>query len=131
MNFFRHCVVATILASTGCMAIPAASAQEAVTAKPHAFYLVDFEVTDAEGIKPYSATVESTFRPFGGRFVVRGGRVDSLEGAPPKGRLILIEFDSFEQAQAWYHSAAYQAIIPIRHRSGRSQAMIVEAVPAR
>jgi uncharacterized protein (DUF1330 family) len=44
---------------------------------------------------------------------------------------VMIEFDSLEQAQAWYDSPAYQSIVPIRHRSAKSRAMILETTPPR
>ena len=94
-------------------------------AKPPAFYISEFEVTDREGIRPYSEAVESTFVPFGGRYVVRGGPVRSLEGEATK-RIVMIAFPSVEQAQAWYDSPAYRAIRPIRHRSAKSRVFIVE-----
>lgn len=94
-------------------------------AKPPAYYLSEFELTDPEGIKPYSAAVESTFTPFGGRYVVRGGKVASLEGEPTK-RVIMIEFPNMEMAQAWYDSPKYQEIRPIRHQSAKSRVFIME-----
>jgi uncharacterized protein (DUF1330 family) len=94
-------------------------------AKPPAFYISEFEVTDPEGIRPYSEAVESTFVAFGGRYVVRGGPVESLEGEATK-RIVMIAFPSVEQAQAWYDSPAYRAIRPVRHRSAKSRVFIVE-----
>lgn len=94
-------------------------------AKPPAYYLSEFELTDPEGIRPYSAAVESTFKPFGGRYVVRGGKVALLEGEPTK-RVIVIEFPSMELAQAWYDSPKYQEIRPIRHKSAKSRVFIME-----
>jgi uncharacterized protein (DUF1330 family)/quinol monooxygenase YgiN len=92
-----------------------------------AFYLSEFELTDADGIRPYSAAVESTFTPFGGKYVVRGGQRVSLEGAPAQ-RVVMIEFPGLAQARAWYDSAAYRALRPIRHRSATSRVFIVEGV---
>ncbi len=83
-------------------------------------------MTDPEGIRPYSAGVAATFEPFGGRFIVRGGEVAVLEGEPPKGRLVVIAFDSMDKAKAWYNSAEYEKLKPIRQRSGNSRTYIVE-----
>ena len=94
-----------------------------------AYYVAEFELTDAEAIRPYSARVESTFRPFSGRYIVRGGSPASLEGEPPRGRLIVIAFDSLSQARAWYDSAEYRELLPIRHSAGRSRVYIVEGLP--
>lgn len=91
-------------------------------------YVSEFEVTDAEGIKAYSAGVDATFEPFGGHYIVRGGTVVSLEGAPTK-RIVMIEFPSLAQAQAWYDSSAYRALRPIRHRTATSKVFIVEGAP--
>jgi len=98
---------------------------QSLGAKPPAFYISEFEVTDPEGIRPYGEAVESTFAPFGGRFIARGGSVRSLEGDPTK-RIVMIAFPSVEQAQAWYDSPAYRAIWPVRHRSAKSKVFIVD-----
>jgi len=100
---------------------------QASSNKPPAFYISEFEVTDPEGILPYSAAVESTFTPFGGRYVVRGGQAKALEGEATK-RIVMIAFPSFEQAQAWYDSPAYRAIRPIRQQSAKSRVFIVEGL---
>jgi uncharacterized protein (DUF1330 family) len=106
--------------------VPGAAPATAV-AKP-AYYVAEFQVTDPEGIKPYSAQVESTFKPYSGRYIVRGGVMDVKEGFGAQGRLIVIQFDSLSQANAWYHSPEYQALIPIRHRSGNTRTYIVEGL---
>jgi uncharacterized protein (DUF1330 family) len=108
-------------------AIPA-RAQLSASDPPGAYFISDFKVTDPQGIRPYSAAVEATFKPFGGRFVVRGGRVMSVEGAPTD-RVIMIAFPSTDLAQAWYNSDAYGAIRPIRQRSAEARIFIMEALP--
>lgn len=93
-----------------------------------AFYVAEFSVRDAEGYKPYAARVEATLAPYGGHFVARGGSATSLEGAPVNGKLVVIAFDNVERAQAWYHSAAYKAIRPIRQRTANTRAYIIEGL---
>lgn len=105
-----------------------AYASSAIAETP-AYYVAEFQPTDREGIKPYSAQVESTFKPYSGRFIVRAGEPDIKEGFGAQGRLVIIKFDSLKQAQSWYDSPAYQKIIPIRHRSGNSRTYIVEGLP--
>jgi uncharacterized protein (DUF1330 family)/quinol monooxygenase YgiN len=95
-----------------------------------AYYLADFELTDAAAIQPYSAAVASTFEPYGGRYLIRGGAATQLEGTAPRGRLVMIAFDSLAQARAWYDSPAYNQLKPLRHRAGNSQVRLVEGVPA-
>lgn len=117
------------LAMTAVTAPACAQSTPLSAAVPAAYYIAEFEVTNAEGIKPYSAKVESTFAPYGGRYIVRRGTIDSLEGTPPK-PIVVIAFPSGERARAWYDSAAYRAIRPIRQASATSRVFIVEGIPA-
>ena len=85
-------------------------------------------ITDPTGIKEYGAKVLETLAPFNGHyhFVVRGGKTESLDGdAPPKG-VVVIAFDTSEQAHAWYDSPAYAAIRPIRLAAVKGRMFIVE-----
>lgn len=114
------CALATLLPLSAAWAQPS-------PAKPQALYVSEFELVDPEGIRPYSAQVESTFKPYGGHYIVRGGQVASLEGEPTK-RIIMIAFPSLGQAQAWYDSPVYRAIRPTRHQSAKSKVFIVEGL---
>jgi uncharacterized protein (DUF1330 family) len=91
-----------------------------------AYIVADVEVTNPEGYAGYTREVPSTLAPFGGEFVVRGGRTETLEGDWQPKRLVVIRFDSLEQAQAWYRSPAYQAILPIRKQHSRGSILCVE-----
>ena len=97
--------------------------------KTPAYYIADFELTDPEGIKPYRDQVDATFKRYSGRYIVRAGHVDGLEGNPPNHRLIIIEFDSLDLARAWYNSPEYARIRPFRQRSGHTNAYIVDGLP--
>jgi uncharacterized protein (DUF1330 family) len=122
--------IATLLVALGAAnfsTMSASWAQEPGPGVKPAYYISEFQVTDPEGIKPYSTQVESTFKPFGGRFIVRGGGdIASLEGAGFKGRMVVIAFDSLDKAKAWYNSPEYEKLKPIRHRSATSRVYIVE-----
>src|SRR5918993_2060265 len=117
-------VVAAI--GIGAIATKSLHAQAPSARGTPAFYISEFEVTDREGMKPYSARVASTFEPFGGRYIVRGGRIAPLEGEAPKGGIVVIAFDSMAKAEAWYDSPAYREIMPIRHKSAKSRVYILE-----
>jgi uncharacterized protein (DUF1330 family) len=87
-------------------------------------------ITDPTAIKEYGTKVPETLAPFNGHyhFVVRGGKTESLDGdAPPKG-IVVIEFDSAEQAHSWYNSPAYAAIRPIRLAAVKGRMFIVAGV---
>lgn len=120
-----------LTAAVGILATGAiASAQEPSASQKPAYYISEFTVTDSEGIKPYSAQVESTFKPFSGRYIVRGGGdIASLEGTEQRDRVVIIAFDSMEKAQAWYNSPEYTKLRPIRQKSATSRVFIVDGVP--
>ena len=94
-----------------------------------AYFIIDVTITDAEGMKPYQEKVMETFSAFGGKRIVAGGKVDALEGNAPQGKIIIVAFDSIEQAHAWHESPQYQAIIGYRQAAAESHAYLVEGVP--
>jgi uncharacterized protein (DUF1330 family) len=98
---------------------------------PKAYIVTEVEVTgDAEAFqRDYAAHAAATVVPFGGRYLARGGRTVSLEGDPPKGRIVISAFDSVEQAQAWRNSPDYAKIAAVRLREAKSRQYIVEGLP--
>jgi uncharacterized protein (DUF1330 family) len=81
-----------------------------------AYVIVDVEVRDPEAYRAYTAEVPATLEPFGGRFLVRGGAVETIEGVWNPARLVVLAFPDAASARAWHASPAYQAILPIRLR---------------
>jgi uncharacterized protein (DUF1330 family) len=79
--------------------------------------------------RDYAAHAAATTVPFGGHYLARGGRTVSLEGDPPKGRIVISVFDSIEQAQAWRNSPDYVKIAAVRLREAKSRQYIVEGLP--
>lgn len=113
------------VASAGLLLIAAV----ATAAPPAPAYMIaEFQLEDAEAIKPYRDTVEATFKPYGGRFLVRGGAKETKEGDPVRGHIVVTRFDSMALAQAWYASPAYQEILPIRINAGESRVYFVEGL---
>ncbi len=72
--------------------------------------------------------MEDTLKPFGGLRIAAGGKVVRLEGQPPRGRIIIVQFPSLEQAHAWHESSAYQAILGYRLASSEGHAYFLEGV---
>ncbi len=95
---------------------------------PPAYLIAEVEVTDHEAIKEYGAKVFETLAPYHHRFLVRSSKAEAVEGEPAKG-MVVIAFDSLEQARSWYDSPAYAAIRPIRQRAAKSRVILVEGVP--
>jgi uncharacterized protein (DUF1330 family) len=94
---------------------------------PPGYIIAEVEVTDPATFHKYSEQVPGTLAPFHARYVVRGGKIEALEGEAPK-RFVVIAFDSVEQARNWETSPAYEAIKPIRHSSAKSRVFIAEGV---
>ena len=90
-----------------------------------AYVIVGLGVTEPEAYEAYRREVPATLEPYGGQFVVRGGAFEVLEGDWPASRTVVLTFPSAEQVRAWYASAGYQAILPIRQRHARTQFMVV------
>jgi uncharacterized protein (DUF1330 family) len=86
-------------------------------------------VTNPDGYAQYSAAVPQTIADFGGRYLVRGGDAQVLEGSGLGQRHVVLVFPSRAQAEAWYHSAAYQAIIGHRQANSTGQLVMVEGMP--
>ena len=84
-------------------------------------------VTMGPPIVEYLERIDATLAPFGGRFLVHGGRVEVEEGTWP-GHLIVIEFPDRAGADAWYHSAGYQEIVALRTDNSRSDVIIADGV---
>ena len=85
------------------------------------------QVTMGPAIVEYLQRIDATLAPFGGRFIVHGGEAELLEGGWP-GFLIVIEFPDHDRASAWYHSDAYQQIMPLRTDHSESDVILVDGV---
>jgi uncharacterized protein (DUF1330 family) len=72
-----------------------------------AYVIVDLEVTDSEGFREYQKRAGSTIEHYGGKYLVRGGNHETLEGDWHLHRLVILEFPGVEQAKRWYHSEEY------------------------
>ncbi len=91
-----------------------------------AYCIVYETVDDPEMFEKYRSQVMPTIAAYQGRFVVRGGAFTVLEGEMPYKRIAVLEFPSREQAEAWYHSPAYQRILPFRTGAARCQFILVD-----
>jgi uncharacterized protein (DUF1330 family) len=78
-------------------------------------------------IVEYLQRIDATLEPFGGRFLVHGGKAEVLEGSW-SGHLIVIEFPDRARAKAWYESPAYQEILRLRTDNSESDTFFVDGV---
>lgn len=91
-----------------------------------AYLIADVEVTDPAGYEPYRPLAAASIARFGGRFLVRGGAAELLEGSPAPNRTVVIEFPDIETARRWYRSEEYQSALKIRQAASRGRLILVE-----
>ena len=98
-----------------------------------AYIIADVQVGDPAGYERYRPLVAASIARFGGRFVVRGRKVDLLEGGPQPERIVVIEFAGCRSgaprvslARRWYHSKEYQSALKIRKAASRGRVILVE-----
>jgi uncharacterized protein (DUF1330 family) len=91
-----------------------------------AYVFAQIEVTDPTLYEEYRKQVLAVVSQYGGKFIVRGGKVDSKEGDWKPERMIALEFPSMEQAQKWYHSPEYAPLIALRKKASRGKLILVE-----
>ena len=96
-----------------------------------AYVIVDVDVTDPVTYAEYIKQSPASIAEFGGRFLVRAGRTETLEGDWQPKRLVMLEFERVEQAKAWWSSEQYRGPKALRQSASRANMIVVEgATPA-
>ena len=91
-----------------------------------AYVLAEIEITDPDGYREYTAIVPATIAKYGGRFLVRGGAAEVLEGDWPQRRRVLLEFPSFEAAKQWWDSPEYEKPKAMRQAASDGRLILME-----
>jgi uncharacterized protein (DUF1330 family) len=89
------------------------------------YWIVRVDVKNEEGYKPYAAANGPIFKKFGGRFVVRAGKFEGVEGSA-RMRNVVIEFPDYASALACYRSPEYQQNIKVRQPHSTAEILIIE-----
>lgn len=95
-----------------------------------AYIIAHLEVTNPQDFEAYRDAVPAVIAAHGGRYLVRGGAVETLEGDWTVSRLIVLEFPDKAAAEGFYHSADYQRILPLRLANAEGTVVIAEGVEA-
>jgi len=93
-----------------------------------AYIVVSVEIHDPVRYEDYRKTVLPTIEKYGGRFLVRGGKMEVLEGNWPAHRIVIVEFPSAERARAWWNSPEYAAPKALRQATSHTEMILVEGV---
>ncbi len=91
-----------------------------------AYLIVQVNVNDPKRYENYKKMVPPSLEPYGGRFLVRGGKVENLEGSWNPARLVVIEFDSVERAKAWWGSDEYAEAKALRQATADTEMVVVQ-----
>ena len=93
-----------------------------------AYVIVEIEVTDPVRYEEYKKIAPAIVESFGGKYLARGGRTETLEGDWQAKRLVILEFESIERAKQWLNSHEYAPVRALRHRYARSNMVVVEGI---
>ena len=91
-----------------------------------AYVVAEILITNPEGYKDYTAQVPATIEQYGGRFLVRGGKAEILEGDWPERRRVIIEFPSAEAARRWWDSPEYAKPKALRRAASEGRLLLLE-----
>jgi uncharacterized protein (DUF1330 family) len=94
-----------------------------------AYIHADIEVTDPALYETYRQRVPAVIAAFGGRFLVRGGATELLEGERALRRQVILEFPDMARLKAFYHSPEYQELVALRQRAATGSLIALEGVP--
>ncbi|MEO8358145.1 MAG: DUF1330 domain-containing protein [Chloroflexota bacterium] len=93
-----------------------------------AYVIVDINVTDPTGYDEYKKLAPAAVELYGGKYIARGGRTETLEGDWAPTRLVILEFESIEQAKTWLDSSEYSEARKMRHATTISNMVVIEGV---
>jgi uncharacterized protein (DUF1330 family) len=97
---------------------------------PPIYYISEIEVTNLNGyLKEYIPLVEASIKSFGGRTLAHGTKVATMEGEPPKSRVVIQVWDSIEKIQSWRDSSEFKQARALGQRYAKVRAFTVEGLP--
>jgi uncharacterized protein (DUF1330 family) len=92
------------------------------------YAIVRVKISDEDRYAEYRPGALASLEPYGGRYLVRGGATECVEGSWDVDRTVVIEFPSLDQARAWYRSDGYQQVAAIRREASTADIVLVEGV---
>ena len=124
----HYTVTLAILAGfgLGAVAVQGLHAQ----AKPPVYQVVEIDPVNMESyLKDYVPKAQVAIKAAGGKFLAAGGKTTTIEGEPPKSRVVIQQWDSLEKVQAYRNSTAFKDLLPLRDKLGKFRSFVVEGIP--
>jgi uncharacterized protein (DUF1330 family) len=113
-------------AALGAAAVEGLRAQ----AKPPVYQITEIEVLNQDAyVKDYAPKAQAVIKAAGGKFLAAGGKTTTIEGDPPKSRIVIQQWDSVEQIRAYRASAGFKELLPLREKLAKFRAFTVEGLP--
>jgi len=91
-----------------------------------AYIVVDVTIHNAENYEGYKKLTPASLVPYNGKFIVRGGKTETLEGDWQPGRFLILEFPSVEKAKQWWSSEEYAPAKALRQANAETQMILVD-----
>ena len=92
------------------------------------YVIGNINVTDPDAFEQYRGMVPATIAAYGGKYLVRGGVADVVEGDWTPNRLVVLQFESVERAREWYNSPEYTPAKAVRLKASTGDLLFVEGV---
>jgi uncharacterized protein (DUF1330 family) len=93
-----------------------------------AYVISDVTMKNAEAVRTYRTRAAASIAQYGGRYLVRGGPIETLEGGWTPRNIIVVEFPDVERARAWYRSAEYAQALAVRDEALSRNLILVDGV---
>ena len=93
-----------------------------------AYVIVEIDIVDPAGYEEYKKLAGATVEKYGGKYIIRGGAVETLEGDWNPKRIVVLQFDSMQRAKEWLNCEEYREPRKMRHRTARTKMIVVEGV---
>lgn len=95
-----------------------------------AYVVVEIEVTDPVTYEEYKRLAPPSIAQYGGRYIIRGGKTETLEGDWSPKRFVMLQFDSVQRAKDWWSSPEYAEAKALRQRSAKTRMVLVDGLPS-
>jgi uncharacterized protein (DUF1330 family) len=97
-------------------------------AQPPVYSVTEIDIADQAAYATYVPKTQAAIKAAGGKILAAGG-ITTIEGEPPKPRVVIQQWDSLEKLQAYRNSAAFKDLLPIREKVAKFRSFVVEGVP--
>ena len=98
-------------------------------AKPPVYSVAEIDIADQAAYSNYVPKAQAAIKAAGGKIIAAGGKITTIEGEPPKSRVVIQQWDSLEKFQAYRDSAAFKELVPTRAKVAKFRTFVVEGVP--